>query len=340
MNNSELKNNDAAKLIDFVLSSRYTNLLYLLIKLGIPQHTNVNERSVADLANRVGADPESLYRLMRACKSIGVFTENKNKFLLTDLGKVLLSDSENSISDVIIWVFEYKRKVWDNALYTLKTGKPAFDKVYGKPLFDYLAKNPDAQELFDRVMTQRTVINTKKIVDTFDFSGYKTIADIGGGRGYLLSEILVSNKNAQGILFDSEAVSEKDKNYIKDSSVKDRCKLEAGNFFESLPQGADLYIMKEVLHDWNDTETLQILQNCKKVMHKNSKLLIIEHITDETQPGSTLLDIAMMLSTGGKERTKEEFNFILKKVDMSISKIYDTGSSLKIIEIEHLPLDT
>ena len=328
---------NSKKIMELVLSSRYTSLLYAVIKLQIPELLQNKKLHINKISQLTNTNIDALNRIMRALVSIDIFKETNQYFELSKLSEPLLADSENSIRNIILWIVEWKRKVWTEVLYSVKTGKPAFDYVYGNSLFDLLAKNPAAQELFDKVMTQRTNINSSKIIKTYDFSSAKKIIDIGGGKGLLLSKILKEYNKTNGILFDSFSVISQENNYIKSNNLLSRCLLEKGDFFETIPSGGDIYIIKEVIHDWNDNEVRQILDNCKIAMNKSSKLLIIEHLYDINSPDSTLLDVSMLLTTGGKERSKEEFNKILDESGLNLLKIYDIeGSSLKIIEAEIL----
>lgn len=319
-------------MLDFVLSARYSNLFYTVIKLNIPELTKDQYVKVDILAARSEVNEVALFRILRALTGIKIFKQKGNSFKLTKHATPLLADTENSITNVILWIIEWKRKVWDNVLYSVKTGKPAFDDVYKKPLFDFLSENEEVQDLFDKVMSQRTKLNTKQILNTYDFSNIKTIIDIGGGNGMLLSEILKKYTTANGILFDASDIINKTDNILKEYNLEDRCRLTEGDFFKSVPKNGDIYILKEVLHDWNDEKSIEILKNCADVMNKDGKIIIIEHSADMKYPGSLLLDVSMLLTTGGQERTKKEFKKILKKAGLVLSKVYKTNSSLKIIE--------
>ncbi len=319
-------------LLDSVLSSRYASLFYTIIKLNIPELTNGQYVHVDILAEKSEANSKALYRILRALTGIKIFKEKAKQFKLTKRAKPLLADSDNSITNVILWIVEWKIKVWNEVLYSVKTGKPAFDYVYKKPLFDFLAENHEVQELFDKVMSQRTKINTESILKAYNFSEANTIIDVGGGNGMLLSEILKKHTETKGILFDASEITNGDDNFIKKCNLQDRCKLIGGDFFKSVPKDGGVYILKEVTHDWDDEKTLLILRNCVSAMNKSGKILIIEHIADMKHPSSLLLDISMLLTTGGQERTKKEFKSLLKKVGLRLTKIYKTGSSLKILE--------
>ncbi|MEA2043227.1 MAG: methyltransferase [Bacteroidota bacterium] len=323
---------NSVKVLNKVLDARYANIFYLLIKLDIPQLLNKAPMSLKLLAKNSSTDKNALYRLLRLAKSMGIVEESINTYKLTDYGKALLPDNPYSIQAVIIWIFEWKRKVWDNSLYSIQSGKPAFDKVYGKPLFDFLKENPKAQKLFNEVMLQRTALNAKRIVESFDFKPFKSIADIGGGKGKLLQEIFKKNPTIKATLFDSKSnIDELLKTEL--SELKD-IKLSAGNFFESIPKSIDLYIMKEVLHDWTDDECTLILKNCSEAMHQKSRLLIIEQLIDESKPETILPDLSMLLTTGGQERTKKEYENLLNYTGLIVNKIYDAGGLLKLIEVK------
>lgn len=319
-------------MLDFVLSARYSSLFYTVIKLNIPELTKAKYVNIDFLAKKSEANEVALFRILRALTGIKIFKQKENSFKLSKHATPLLADAENSITNVILWIIEWKRKVWDNVLYSVKTGKPAFDDVYKKPLFDFLSENEEVQVLFDNVMSQRTKLNTQQILKYYNFSKEQKIVDIGGGNGMLLSEILKKQTNARGVLFDTSDVINKDDNLIKKCKLEHRCESIEGDFFKSVPKNGDIYILKEVLHDWNDENSIKILKKCANAMNEEGKILIIEHAVDMSYPDSLLLDVSMLLTTGGQERTKKEFKNILKKSGLILTKVYKTKSSLKIIE--------
>jgi hypothetical protein len=332
MPNNAMHITESQNILNSVLNSRYTGILYILIKLDIPELCKDKFQTAEELAIAANSRPEALKRIIETACALGIFEEKGTAFRLSPSGYPLLKKSENSVAHVILWIYEWKRKVWDHALYTVKTGKPAFDKVYGKSLFDFLAENPAAQKLFNQVMTQRTRTDAEGILNNYDFSDNKIIADIGGSTGFLLSEILKNHPKTEGILFDFKGVTDKANNYIKHSGLENRCRIISGDFFTNIPAEADLYLLKEVLHDWNDQKAKEILINCRKAMPQHAKLLIIEHLKDINNSASLLLDVSMMLTTGGKERTLEELSVLLNETGFKITNVHRAGQSLQMTE--------
>ena len=332
MPNNTMHITESQNILNSVLNSRYTGILYILIKLDIPELCKDKFQTAEELAITTNSRPEALKRIIETACALGVFEKKGTAFRLSASGYPLLKNSDESVAHVILWIYEWKRKVWDHVLYTVKTGKPAFDKVYGKSLFDFLTENPAAQKLFNQVMTQRTRTDAEGILNNYDFSGNKIIADIGGSTGFLLSEILKKHPKTEGILFDFKGITDKTENYIKRSGLENRCRIISGDFFTNIPAEADLYILKEVLHDWNDQKVKKILINCRKAMPQHAKLLIIEHLKDINNSASLLLDVSMMLTTGGKERTVEEFSALLNETGFKITHVHRAGQSLQMTE--------
>jgi hypothetical protein len=332
MPNNTFHTSGTQNILNSVLNSRYTGIFYVLIKLDIPELCKNEYRTSKELARLTDSHPEALKRIIETAAAPGIFDIKDRAYKLNTSGYPLLKNSNQSVAHVILWVYEWKRKVWDDILYTVKTGEPAFDKVYGKSLFDFLSDKPEAQKLFNQVMTQRTRTDAEGIINNYDFSNFRTIADIGGSTGFLLSEILKKHPKINGILYDFTGVTDKTNNYIKECKLEKRCQISVGDFFADISVNADLYILKEVLHDWDDNKAKEILNNCRKAMPQHAKILIIEHIKELNNPVSLLLDVSMMLTTGGKERTIEEFSELLDECGFNITKVYKAGHSLQMAE--------
>lgn len=330
------KNSDskisAQNMLDSVLESRFSGMLYALIKLKIPELTLSQPITVSMLALQTGSHQESLERLLRACAARKIFTKSEKGYQLTSDAYCLLQDHEASVSDILLWIFEWKRKVWDEVVYSIKTGKPAFDKVYGKPLFDFLAEHPQAKKLFNSVMTQRTQLQIPKIATAYPFEKFSCTADIGGGKGHLLAAVLEKQAGMKGILFDNSEINSTELNHDLHTKLSTRFTRIKGNFFRPFSLEADLFILKEVLHDWSDSQAIQILKHTASNMKPENRLLIMEYLRADNDIASLLLDMAMLLTTGGKERSIHEFEELISKAGLEITNIYRTESNIKIIE--------
>jgi ubiquinone/menaquinone biosynthesis C-methylase UbiE len=220
-------------------------------------------------------------------------------------------------------------------LYSIKTGKTAFDQVEGMPVWKYYETHPEEGQNFMKAMTGLTGAVIKNVIPEYDFSSMDTIVDVGGGNGALLMAVLNTAPQARGIVFDEEYVVEKTKEELSKKGFDDRCTVAGGSFFDFVPKDADAYLMKMVLHDWNDEQSLQILNNCRQAMKPGSKLLVIESVLpeeDTAHPGK-YMDINMLAMTGGMERTEKEFADLFQKAGLKLSRVIHTHSPLfSIIE--------
>ena len=224
-------------------------------------------------------------------------------------------------------------KAYDELFFSVKTGEGGFAKALGVPVFQYLTNNPETGKLFDRMMTDIHGGETQPMVEAYDFSGFGTVVDIGGGNGEVISAILRKNAAVKGILFDMPEVIDRAKNNISENGLSDRCQLVPGNFFDSVVSGGDAYIMRHILHDWSDDDSVAILTNCRKAMNAGGKILVVEAvIQDGNEPSPfKLLDLTMLL-IGGKERTQRQFEEIFSRAGLKLNRIVPFQHDLSVIE--------
>jgi hypothetical protein len=310
--------------------------IYNVAKLDIADIIDTRSQTAEQLAEAVHADAPSLYRVLRALAGVGIFRENENgEFSNTPLSETLKSDVAGSIKAMAIAQLGDHYDAWGNLLYTIKTGKTSFDKVEGMSVWKYYETHPDEGINFMKAMSGATVAAINNVIPHFDFSGFKMIVDVGGGNGAFLMAVLDSAKEATGIVFDEEYVIAETGKEIARRGLTGRCDTREGDFFDSVPGGADGYILKHVLHDWNNEESVRILTNCAKAMTVGSKLLVIEAVIPEgnvPHPGK-FMDINMMAMTGGRERTVKEFTVLFEKSGLKLTRVITTQSpSLSIIE--------
>jgi hypothetical protein len=309
--------------------------IYAAAKFGIADLLNEGAKSVDELANATDTKPELLYRLLRALASVGVFAEeNDKRFSLTPLAEPLRSDVAGSQRSLALMMGDDQYRAWGNLADTVETGDNAYEKVVGKPIFDHLAEQPEKARIFDDAMTGIHGRETGAILDAYDFSGINVIADIGGGNGSKITAILQKYPEMQGILFDLPHVVERALPNIESAGLSDRCQLVDGDFFQSVPSGADAYIMRHIIHDWNDVKSLTILRNCHAVMSPGSKLLLVESVIP---PGNDpfmgkFLDLTMMLIPGGKERTEGEYRTLYDKAGFDLVRIVPTSTEVSVVE--------
>lgn len=326
----------AAFLTQILLGSLASQALYVSAKLGIADQLADGPKTIAQLAKATDTDAPSLYRVLRALASIGVFTEqDKHTFAMTPSAEPLRSDVPNSLRDVtIFWGEDWHWEVWGKTLYSVRTGKPAWKEMHGDEVFDYFAKNPEAGEIFNRAMSSFTGVAADAVVEAYDFGGVQTIVDIAGGHGRLLTGILEANPKMRGILFDLAHVLAGAGEQVATSIAAERVEFVDGDFFASVPEGADAYIMKHIIHDWDDERAVKILQNIKQAMNPSGRVLLVEALIAEgnNQDFGKLLDLEMLVSPGGKERTAEEYKELFARAGLKLTRIVPTKSPYSVIE--------
>lgn len=312
-----------------------TQVVYVAAKLGIADHLSQGPRTADELAQATGTHAPSLYRLLRALASMRIFAEDDSKrFALTPLAERLRSDVPGSQRALAIMSGEEHYKAWGELLYSVQTGQIAFDKLYGVPFFDYLSKNVESAKVFDAAMVGVHGRETAAMTDAYDFSGINVLADIGGGNGSLLTTVLKKYPGMRGILFDLPGVTERAKAELEAAGLADRCQVIGGSFFESIPGGADAYLMRHIIHDWDDEKATLILKNVHRAMGKDGRLLVVEGVIP---PGNApsfgkLLDLTMLTIPGGKERTEREYQALFQAGGFGLSQIFATPAEVSVIE--------
>lgn len=313
-----------------------SRILYVATKLSLADLIADGTTCVESLAEATQTHPNSLYRLLRALSNEGIFQEEENRrFTLNPLSECLRAEAKISLKSNIIFRGEpWFWNAWGNLMHSVKTGNAAFPVSNGLGFFEFCDQNPDALKVFQAAMLEGTDTASELIVDLYDFSSFETIMDVGGGFGGLISKILTKHHNAKGVLFDLPSVLESSVIYLKEAGILDRCETVAGNFFESIPSGADCYVLKSVLHDWPAKETEQILTNCRKAMKKGAKIVLIEHIVPDrhTSHWSKIGDINTWVISGGRELTAQEYNILLEKTGFKLTNIIEPPSGRYVIE--------
>jgi ubiquinone/menaquinone biosynthesis C-methylase UbiE len=309
--------------------------IYAAAKFAIADHLKHGPKPVDELAKITATHPDALYRLLRALASVGIFSEGEARhFSLTPLAELLQSEAPGSKRALALMSGDEQFRTWAEIDYSIQTGKIAFDKVFGKPIFDYLGEHPDKARIFDAAMVGIHGRESDAVLDACDFSGIRRIVDIGGGNGSQLTGILKKNTAMKGILFDLPHVVERAKERIASAGLAERCELVAGNFFEAVPTGADAYIMRHIIHDWDDERALTILRNCHRAMAADGKLLVVESVIPPgNEPfGGKLLDLVMLLIPGGKERTADEYCTLFAQAGFQLTRIIPTRTEVSIVE--------
>jgi hypothetical protein len=314
----------------------FTMLLYVVAKLGIADLLKDGGRTVDELAEATGTLSHRLYRILRALVSLGIFSQDRPRyFTLTPMGQLLRSDWKNSCRDFLIMQgSEWHVRGWANILHCLQADESALKGVFGLNLFEYLHKDPHAAATFDHAMTAASIRQAAAVCEAYDFSDLHTIVDVGGGQGILLRRILKSFSSLQGILFDQPEVVKDVVDAVRAESLGDRCQVIHGNFLhEPLPK-ADGFILKYILHDWGDGEAERILQNCRRSIESQGRIIVIDAVIQGAAPWTqTVVDIEMMtMTSSGLERTAEEFRILFSGAGFKVTKIIPTRSGLSIVE--------
>ena len=327
-----------AAMLDLIIGYWVSQMVHVTAKLGLADLLKGGPKAPAELARSAGADPGALHRLLRALASVGVFSERKDgRFALTPLGATLRSDRPDSMrAFAVMMVEDYNWEAWGDVLQSVRTGQTAFDRVHGMRIFDYFGKHPDKARTFGEAMTSISGSENPAVAAACDFPRAATVVDVGGSHGHLLAAILAAGPKLQGILFDRPQVLEQARKapYVGAPEIAGRLELVPGDFFQSVPAGADAYLMKYILHDWDDDLCVKILQNCRRAMAPKGRVLVVDTVIP---PGNDphwgkLLDINMLVGTGGRERTRSEFVQLFARAGLKLKRVIPTACPLSIME--------
>ncbi len=308
--------------------------LYVAAKLKLADRVQAAPRTAAELARETNVQPQPLYRVLRALASVGCFAEDdQGRFGLTPLAECLL-DRPGSQHALALMMGEEHYLAWGRLLDSVRTGKPAFDAVFGKPVFEYLSAHPEQAKIFDAAMTGVHGSETQAMLDAYDFSGIGTLVDIGGGNGTVIATVLKAHPTVKGILYDLPGVIGRARDALAAAGLAGRCTPMAGSFFESVPAGGDAYLLRHIIHDWDDEKAVTILRNIRRVLGPAGKLLVVESVI---QPGNDpdfakLLDLTMLVIPGGQERTAEEYRTLYARAGFCLERIVPTASAVSVIE--------
>jgi hypothetical protein len=300
---------DGPALRELVNGYRASQAIHVAVVLGVPDELAGGPRSSDELAEATGAPADSLYRLLRALASIGVLEEHdERRFALTELGDGLRSDAPGSLAG---WARFVGRPAfwgsWGDLLHSIQTGENAFRHAHGMSIWEWRAGRPEEQALFDGAMASLTGAANRAVLEAYNFGPFETIVDVGGGNGTLLAGLLDTHPSARGVLFDQPQVVEAAGEVL--APFADRVQVVGGSFFESVPEGGDAYVLKSIIHDWEDPEAIQILGACRAAMAPDATLLMIERELGppNADPEAKFSDLNMLVNPGGRERTWDEY---------------------------------
>ncbi len=325
-----------AALFQMCLGKWISSAISVAAKLGIADHLESGPKTTAQLAEELNLHEMSLYRLLRALASVGVFHEGEARsFSQTPISEHLRSGANPSLRNAAMMLIDgWHGKAWAELGWAVETGRPASEKALGMSLFDYFSRHPGETVNFNNAMTDLSQDDCPAIVGSYNFSRFASIVDVGGGMGALLAAILESAPKLTGTLFDLPNVIEQARNAPLLERFTVRCDLVGGSFFEGIPAGADAYIMKHVVHDWDDERATRILSNCRRAMRPDSKLLIVDRLVGPpNQPDlAKLIDLEMMVNPGGLERSEPEWRKLLAASGFRVERFIPMPATRSILE--------
>ena len=314
---------------------RVSQLVYVAAELGLADLLKDGPRHYGELADASGTHPRSLFRLLRALCSVGIFTQLEgDRFELNPAAELLRGDQAGSLRAWSIFTGSQHYAAWGHLLHSVKTGENAFDHAFGTKVWEYRKQNPAARRVFDQAISLRASLVSTAVVDAYDFSQFSRVVDVGGGAGVTLAAILKANPAVRAVLFDLEQAVRAGEEHLKGVGLAERCEFVPGDFMEQVTAEGDGYILSRVLHDWGNGEATHILKNCRAAMKTHQKVLIVERVVDADAPTAetALGDISIMVINGGCERTLAEFQTLLTNAGFEFTRVIPTRSLVQIVE--------
>lgn len=316
---------------------RLTQMIYVVAELGVVDHLEAaGAQDAAALAAACGAHAPALFRVLRGLAGAGVFHEDPSgRFTATEAGRLLLRDRPDSLRP---WVIDYGQpwwwQPWGRLLETVRTGETAFAAVHGRNFFDWLREHPEEFARFNAHMTAMTAATAAAVGERCDLAGVRLAVDVAGGHGRLLAALLERAPGLEGVLFDLPEVVAGAAAILEPRGVAARVRCVGGSFFESVPGGGDLYLLKDIVHDWDDERALTILRNCRAAMPAGARLVLVERVIEPGNAPSPakLLDISMMVITGGRERSAADYSALLEAAGLTLQHITATRSAHSLVE--------
>ncbi len=313
-----------------------SKIVYAVAKLGLADQLASGPKNAAELAGPMRLHAPSLHRLMRTSASLGILAGRpEQRYGLTLLGETLKTGAPGSArATVLMFGGRWMQNAFDDLIHSIETGKTGFEKAHGMPLFDYLAQHPQEASLFSEAMAGLNSQEPPAVAAAYDFSTFNTIVDVGGATGNMLAAILTRHAGPRGVLFDRPHVVADAPALLEAKGVSDRVKIEADDFFKTVPAGGDAYLLSHIIHDWDEDQCLTILGHVRKAMNPGGRLLIVEMVLpegDAPHPGK-MLDMGMLVVTGGQERTEAEYGLLLAKADFHLTRVLPTNSAVSVVE--------
>lgn len=326
----------AIRLFELITSSWVAAAVGAAAELGVADVMSQVPAPVEEIASRVGADVDSLYRLLRACTDLDLVRESPERcFALTDLGEALREDSPASMRGYARWLGSpTERTTMAHLADAVRTGGPVFEDVHGLPAWAYMREHPEAAALFDQGMSDISAQLTRSPVQDYDFGSSELVVDVGGGRGRLLSLLLSVHPHLRGVLYDRPEVVSSVEPALVRGELADRCRIEGGSFLDSVPAGGDTYLLASVIHNWGDADSVTILEHCRRAMLPHGRVLLAEVVMPQTpEPARTakFMDLSMLAHCGGEQRTPDHFAKLFERAGLRLSRIVP-GPEVSVVE--------
>ncbi|GHC78297.1 methyltransferase [Streptomyces flavofungini] len=319
---------DARLVIEYAFGGLAAQVLRATLRLRVVELIGDKEMTADDVAARADAAPQSMSRLLRALAGLGLLEERAaGTFAVTPAGALLDPASPGSLASIARMFTEpMMLRGWEQLDDSVRTGDVAFDKVFGTDFFGHLKQHPDLSAEFNAAMSQGTRQTAAALPGAVDFGRFKTVMDIGGGDGTLLSAVLREHPAVTGVIYDTEEGLAQAPDTLSRDGLADRCSLVAGDFFRSVPEGADLHMMKSIVHDWSDDQVVTILSHCRAVLPPGGRVLIVEPVLTEVVDPATagriyLSDLNMLVNVGGRERTRAEFEEVCRRAGLTVTSV-------------------
>ena len=333
---------EAPELIRLINNGAMSQAACVAAELGIADLLVDGPKRADELARVTSCHEPSMHRLLRALTALEICMEQHDgSFALGPLGALLRSNTPNSLRSWTIWCGKHMWPISGDLLHSVKTGETARQRVGGIDRFGLLENDPTAAAVFNSAMAELSRFVANEVLSSYQFGGVRRIVDVGGGYGALLAALLKGHRELHGVLLDLPQAVEGARTHMTNAGLADRCEIVAGDFFDSIPNGADVYLLKAVLHDWGDEKSIAILRNCRRAIARNGKLLLIERIVPERFEACTLhhaiawADLTMLVEFGGRERTEAEFRSLLEATGFKLTKV--TPTSLGFCLLEGIP---
>ncbi|MCP4221383.1 MAG: methyltransferase [bacterium] len=321
------------QMMKFILGKWISQPICIAAELGIADILDVGPLPVEEIARQSNTHTATLYRVMRALAGVGIFAETEGRvFELSPMGEYLKSGAMGPAARMVH--SPWNDKAWSYLMHSVKTGESAFEKAHGKPIADWLKTHPEAEKVLSQANAMKAAHSHRAIVEAYDFEGIHRLTDVGGGYGALMAEILDAFPLIRGRIMDLPTVVQGAEDLIKERGLEDRCNTVGGDFFKEVPAGDDAYLLSHILHDWPDDTCRTILSNCRSAMETGAKLLVVEMVVPPgNQPSvAKLLDLEMLVITGGRERTLEEYRLLFEAEKFEFQREIPTKAGVTLLE--------